>query len=31
MYLSSNPSAVDDPHSIINARGPEGQEIRGKR
>jgi len=24
MYRSSNPSAVDDPYSIINACGPEG-------
>jgi len=31
MYRSSNPSAVDDPNSIINACGPEGEEIRGKR
>jgi hypothetical protein len=31
MYRSSNCSAVDDPDSIINACGPEGEEIRGKR
>ena len=31
MYLSSNPSAVEDLNSIINACGPEGEEIRGKR
>jgi hypothetical protein len=30
-YRSSNPSAVDDPNSIINACGPEGEEIREKR